>query len=193
MAILRPMGQPSLPSPIRLVVGLLAKETDWMDRARKALLEKFGEEDASLGPFPFIWTHYYREELGDSPLRLLLAYEKPIPRESVVDIKLWTNQLELAYANGGLRPVNVDPGYMTLGQFFLATTKDQRQRVYVRDGIYVEPTLYYEKGSWQAFPWTYRDWKSDEYRPFFNVARQRFAYQRSAGKPWRCRSVSSPD
>ena len=68
--------------------------------------------------------------------------------------------------------MNLDPGYMTLGQFFLATTKDQRQRVYIRDGIYVEPTLYFQDGHFHAFSWTYRDYQSPEYIEFLEAVRK---------------------
>ena len=95
--------------------------------------------------------------------------------KSIVDIKLKTNEIELEFAKEfgteGLRPVNLDPGYMTLGQFFLATTKDQRQRVYIREGIYVEPTLYFQDGHFHAFDWTYRDYQSEEYIRFLEKVR----------------------
>ncbi|HQB65549.1 MAG TPA: DUF4416 family protein, partial [Fibrobacteraceae bacterium] len=115
-----------------------------MDHVRPILSQKFGKEEEILPLFPFVFTNYYEEEIGDKPLRAFLSYERLISREEIVDIKLWTNDLELEIAKeqgtGEKRPINLDPGYMTLGQFFLATTKDQRQRVYIRDGIFVEPT-----------------------------------------------------
>lgn len=156
-----------------------------MEAARKLMEEQFGPVDHTLTPIPFRWTNYYQDELGDTPLRCILSMETCISREKMPDIKLWTNLQEDILSQSGSRPINLDPGYLTMGQFFLATTKDQRQRVYVRDGIYVEPTLYYEGGSWKAFDWTYRDWQSEEYLAFFNVARQRFAYQRATGRNWR--------
>lgn len=183
------MGTPHIPAPVRLVLGILANSAESMAAARLCLLERFGALDHELPPIPFRWTNYYQDELGDSPLRSILSFAGPVSREQIPDIKLWTNAQEDLFAKGGGRPVNLDPGYMTLGQFFLATTKDQRQRVYVRDGIYVEPTLYYQNGQWHAFDWTYRDWQSPEYLAFFDVARQRFAYQRSTGRSWADRSA----
>ncbi len=78
--------------------------------------------------------------------------------------------------------MNLDPGYMTLGQFFLATTKDQRQRVYIRDGIYVEPTLYFQDGHFHAFDWTYRDYQSEEYIRFLESVRKGLKVQLDASK-----------
>ena len=155
-----------------------------MDSVRKRLGMEFGAEDCALEPIPFRWTNYYADELGQNPLRVLVSFEERIDRMRVVDVKHWANALEQQLAVDGLRTVNLDPGYMTLGQVFLASTKDQRQRVYVRDGIYVEPTLYFEGGTWKPFAWTYRDWQSEEYLRFMDTARQRFAYQSTSGLPW---------
>ena len=178
------MGTPNTPAAVRLIIGILAKNAEFLELASMAMIQRFGGIDYKLEPIPFYWTNYYRDELGESPIRSILSFENPIPRESIVDIKLWTNEMEFSLSGSEQRFVNLDPGYLTLGQFFLATTKDQRQRVYIRDGIYVEPTLYFEGGAWKPFPWTYRDWQSDEYRAFFDIARQRYAYQCTTGKAW---------
>lgn len=185
------MGKTQNPKPVRLVIGILAKSSVEIESVRPILAEQFREEDFSLAPFPFEFTNYYRDEIGENPLRAFFSYETLIQRESIVDIKLWTNELELQIAkNHGtpfLRPVNLDPGYMTLGQFFLATTKDQRQRVYIREGIFVEPTLYFQDGHFHAFDWTYRDYASARYIEYLEEVRKRLAYQHSTGKPYRLR------
>jgi len=183
------MGITHQPPPVRLIFGILAKDHATLQEALNLLRERFGPEDARLPEIPFRWTNYYQDELGDAPLRTLVAYEKMISREEIPDIKLWSNSQENRTALEGKRCVNLDPGYMTLGQFFLATTKDQRQRVYIRDGIFVEPTLYFEGGFWKPFAWTYRDWQSEEYLQFLQLARQRFAYQCSTGRPWSHRTL----
>ena len=51
------------------------------------------------------------------------------------------------------RPLNLDPGLLTLGKFMLATTKDQGHRIYLRDGIFAEVTLHYQAGTWEPWPW----------------------------------------
>lgn len=178
------MGAPHFPQPTCLVVGLLARDITWLERAKTRLIAQFGLIEHEQGPFPFTWTNYYQDEIGGAPLRLLLSFSTPYDRTQLPDTKIMTNNWELEWADEAGRPVNIDPGYLTLGQFFLASTKDQRQRVYLSQGIYVEPTLFYETGSWKAFPWTYRDWQSEEYRPFFDTTRMRFAYQRTTGRSW---------
>lgn len=178
------MSKPTFPEPACLVVGVLARDADWLQLAQERLVQEFGPIEHQLGPFPFTWTNYYADELNQEPLRLLLSFGNTIDRSRLPSIKTLTNQWELDWADTQGRPVNLDPGYMTLGQFFLASTKDQRQRVYLDQGIYAEPTLYFEGGQWKPFEWTYRDWQSETYRAFFDVARQRFAYQRTTGRKW---------
>lgn len=186
------MGEIRKPVKVKVIVGILAKDAESIEAVRPLLREKFGEEDLELAPFPFTFTNYYVKEIGDAPLRAFFSYETLVDREEIVDIKLWTNDLELEIAkrNGtpGLRPVNLDPGYMTLGQFFLATTKDQRQRVYIQRGIFVEPTLYFQDGHFHAFEWTYRDYQSPKYIQYLEQVRARLAYQHTTGKPYRLRA-----
>lgn len=179
------MGHYKTPVPVKLVIGLLGANPKIIARTRQILQEKFGLEEEVMEAIPFTWTNYYVQELGPSPLRSFISFEKTIPREEMVDIKRYTNELELSLSQEGLRPVNIDPGYMTLGQFFLATTKDQRQRVYIRDGIFIEPTLYFQDGRFLPFDWTYPDYRSEEYQGFMQAARMKLAYQlRHAGAPY---------
>ncbi len=179
------MGAYKIPAKVKLVIALLGADQEVLARARTVLLEKFGPEEHALPPIPFVWTQYYRDEVGDSPWRLLISYENLILREELVDIKRLTNDIEGVLSRDGIRCVNLDPGYLTLGQFFLATTKDQRHRVYIRDGIFVEPTLYFQDGLFHPFEWTYRDYRSGVYLEYFQAARSKLAYQmRHQGQPY---------
>lgn len=191
------MGGYRTPAPVKLVIGILAHNAQAADQAMQHLQKEFGEPELILNPFLFSFTNYYVDELGDAPVRAFIAFEELINRERIVAIKRHTNDLELQWAseNGtpNLRPVNLDPGYMTLGQFFLATTKDQRQRVYISDGIFVEPTLYFQNGHFNAFPWTYNDYQSPEYVSYLEKVRQRLAHQHTTGKPYQHRKKPSDD
>ncbi len=170
------MGGIRKPLPALLTIGILAKNADAFYKVRPRLVALYGEEEQILEPFDFTFTNYYEEELGSRPVRAFVTYKNLIAREAIPDIKLQTNELELLiaeeYGTPNLRPINLDPGYVTLGQFFLATTKDQRQRVYLRDGIFVEPTLYFQAGHFHAFDWTYRDYQSQTYIDFLEDARK---------------------
>jgi hypothetical protein len=188
------MGAIKIPAKVKLVVAMLSAEPEILKRAREVLSARFGPEEEVMPPIPFTWTRYYSDELGDSQWRSLVSYENLMDREDLVDIKRFTNGLEQNLAENGIRKINLDPGYMTLGQFFLATTKDQRHRVYVRDGIFVEPTLYFQDGDFFPFEWTYRDYRSEEYRAWFLAARSKLAYQmHHAGSPYSRRKEPDPE
>lgn len=176
------MGTPHFPDPAQLLVGLLLRSPAQFTDIHAQLSKHFGPVAAELAPFPFKWTSYYQKELGDQPWRAFLVFENLVERTTIADIKLLTNQIEDSYADANGRPINLDPGLITLGQLFLASTKDQRQRVYLQKGIYLEPTLYFQNGEFHPFEWTYRDYQSSEYRDFFKSARQHLAAQLQARK-----------
>jgi hypothetical protein len=179
------MGSCKTPAKVKLIIGILGESQEILNPIREILSARLGPEEEILEPIPFSWTRFYSQELGENPWRSFVSYEELIPRETLVDIKLFTNELEMKHSREDKRRINLDPGYLTLGQLFLASTKDQRQRVYVRDGIYVEPTLYFQDGAFHPFPWTYRDYQSDEYRAYFFKARSKLAYQkRHGGAPY---------
>ena len=188
------MGRIQAPAKVKLVVGLLGRDPEILQISREILKARFGPEEEVMEPIPFTWTAFYARELGTAPLRAFVSYEPWVDREFLVDAKLATNALEADLSRDGLRRVNLDPGYLTLGQLFLASTKDQRWRVYVRDGIFVEPTLYFQDGAFHPFPWTYRDYQSPEYRGYMARARSKLAYQRNHdGKPYSTRLEKEPE
>jgi hypothetical protein len=177
------MGIPKTPSAVRLIVGILAASMELANRAKQELIARFGAVDLEMQPVPFAHTNYYENELGSAVLRSFLSFENKIERETIAAIKLETNEMEKTWN----RAVNLDPGYMTLGQFFLATTKDQRHRVYLGQGIFAEVTLYFENGHFHPFDWTYPDYKSEAYIKFLEKARERFAYHIATGHPYSLR------
>jgi len=71
----------------------------------------------------------------------------------------------------GKRRINIDPGFLSLGKLILATTKDQCHRVYLGRGIFAEVTLFYKRKTFNPWPWTYLDYKSQEYIDIFNSIR----------------------
>src|SRR5581483_1463708 len=75
------------------------------------------------------------------------------------------------------RPLNLDPGLLSLGKFLLATTKDQAHRIYLRDGIFAEVTLRFEARSFEPWPWTYADYCLPSVREFLNRARDCYRRQ----------------
>ena len=120
----------------------------------------------------FSYTHYYDEEMGPELQRYFLSFERLVNPEALAGIKITTNELEDRFLIGGKRSVNLDPGLLALSRFVLATTKDNAQRIALRDGIYAELTLLFTKKEFKTFPWTYPDYCSKEYQDILAEIRE---------------------
>jgi len=186
------MGAIVEPKPVKLFVGMLAGRPEWLDAARETLVRRFGPADLESPRVPFGWTNYYAREMGEGLLRQFLAFERLIAPDEIVEIKRATNAMEdeLARGHGGvckangdsppngnrgtvpIRPVNLDPGCLSLSKVVLATTKDYSHRLYLGRGIYAEVTLHFHKGRYEPWEWTYRDYRTEEYQAFFLDARR---------------------
>lgn len=171
MGILRPQ------SKNKLIVGLLSGDADLLREAERRLVKEFGPVDLRSECWPFEFTDYYRDELGDQILRQFVSFERLISAERLAEIKRLTNDIEQQLGRDSLsdrpgRPVNIDPGYLTLAKLVLATTKDQAHRIYLERGILAEVTLRFADGRWQPWPWTYPDYAAPTYHPFFNKVRE---------------------
>lgn len=158
--------------PVKLFCGVILSPTLSQDEAVAGLNGIFGVIDYISPLVDFCkYTEYYNPEMGDDLKRFFVSFEELAHRGLLPDMKLKSIQLEKKLSVDGKRRVNLDPGYMTLGQLFLASTKDNFFRIYLRDGIYAEVTLYYERGEFRSFPWTYRDYASEEYHAVFHRMR----------------------
>jgi hypothetical protein len=179
------MGNTHPPQLVKLIVGLLAGEEQLLDEARTMLEAEYGHADTVSQTWPFTASAYYRDELGDNPLRRFLGFERLIDVSRLPEIKNRTNDMEhdICDRHGrphNRRPVNIDPGYLSLSKFVLATTKDYSHRLYLADGIYGEVTLRYHDHAWHPWQWTYRDYAADTYLPFFDKARSKLKSQLAA-------------
>jgi hypothetical protein len=116
------------------------------------------------GPeLPFGWSDYYRAEMGPDLVRGFCALKGLVDPASLAALKRATDSLEASWSREGKRPVNLDPGILSLGSFILATTKAKAHRIPLDGGIHAELTLIYQEGSYRPLPWTYPDWQSPAY------------------------------
>jgi hypothetical protein len=172
---LRRVGEIRACEPARLFVGILSRHASLHPEIEATLAARYGAIAARSGAFPFTFTDYYRAEMGGDLLRSLLLFDAPFDPGELAPCKLFTNALEAQVAKSARflerRPVNVDPGYLTLSKLVLASTKDHAHRVYVGSGIHAEVTLAYREGSYRALPWTYPDYRSETYHAFLAEAR----------------------
>ncbi len=121
--------------------------------------------------------------MGAGLKKQFLAFERLIDPAQLVNFKLQTNNWETQYAALGnhaeSRPLNLDPGYITLAKLVLASTKDHSHRIYLSQGIYAEITLSFRSGGWQPSEWTYPDYRRADFQRFFDDCR---AYIKTAAE-----------
>jgi len=170
------MADPRAQSPVLLVVAAFSRYDEAMAWGRERLEQMFGPVGLTSAPFVFDQTSYYEATMGPDLRKQFFALRDLVSPDSLPAIKLRTNALEseLAGRHGypEPRPLNLDPGYLSLGKFLLATTKDQAHRVYLRDGIFAEVTLRYEAGGFEPWTWTYADYRQECVRAFLHEARE---------------------
>ncbi len=152
-------------------VSILAANRQAHDMAATILAQHFGKPSHLFEPRPFASTSYYRDELGESPLKSFLGYPERFATELLPERKILTNRLEEELAArlqlSLPRPVNLDPGYLTLHNLVLASAKNFAHRLHLANGIYGEVTLLFRDKQYQALPWTFPDYASGEYFDFF--------------------------
>jgi len=157
------MAEPHNPAPALLVVAAFSRHLPALAWACEQLSNEFGDLAISPPSFAFHHTKYYETTMGPDLRKQLFAFRQLLPQDQLAAVKLRTNQLEKKLTDAGNypepRPLNLDPGILTLGKFMLVTTKDQAQRIYLRDGIFAEVTLRFEAGEFVPWPWTYADYR----------------------------------
>jgi len=181
------MAEPRAPVPVLLVTAVFSRHADVLPLVRAQLEQTYGPVEKLSPVFVFDQTKYYATEMGSDLLKQFLAFHDLIAPERLSEIKLHTNALEREMAQSGrypeARPVNIDPGYLQLGKFLLATTKDQSHRIYLRDGIFAEVTLRFQAGAFEPWPWTYADYRQPGVLAFLQEARAYYHDRLRAARP----------
>lgn len=170
------MAEPRPAEPARLIVGMLSAQADALDAAEAELARRFGPLDLRSDTWPHDYTHYYAAEMGEPLLRRFVAARDLLDPADLAEAKLATNAIERDLAARrrwpALRPVNLDPGYVTPAKLVLASCKDFAHRICLGRGVYAEVTLRYVRGgAWQGLDWTYPDYRSPEYHEFLDRVR----------------------
>ncbi|MCX7935468.1 MAG: DUF4416 family protein [Planctomycetota bacterium] len=171
------MAVAKLPEPARFFVASLCANGDCHALLRQALAAEWGEIDLEMGPLPFQYTSYYTAETGPEIIRAFFGFAADFDPGDLAARKLRANALEQELAKRLVlpwpRPVNIDPGYLTPDKVVLASCKDFAHRLYLRDGVYAEITLFWRAKRFQPHAWTFPDYRSGAYDNFFVALRQR--------------------
>jgi hypothetical protein len=169
------MSLPQPPQPAKLVIGALLKERALYPAVIADLEAAFGPMDLVSPWLPFDTTRYYESEMGSPLWRRVAAFKPLVAQERLAEVKLATNALERVRATEGRRPVNLDPGYLLLERFVLASGKNFTHRIHVGCGIYADLTLVFQRGQFRALPWTYPDYADHPLRRFLFAVRRKYA------------------
>lgn len=168
------MGEVRPPQKGLLFQALTAADPDLLIEAEQMLIRRYGTVMTKMGPFRFDrYTDYYQSEMGAELWKNFYLFSEPVTLENIHRYKLESQSLELRYLSDGNRKINCDPGYLTLYQLGLLSTKAYSHRIYLSEGIYAECTLIAHGNQFEALPWTYPDYRTEEALAFFGEARKR--------------------
>jgi hypothetical protein len=170
------MAAVHVPDPVLLVIAAFSRHDEALRWGQSKLEGLYGHLGLASPDFAFNQTRYYEAAMGPGLRKRFLAFTDLIGADCLPQIKLRTIELEEELARAALfpdlRPLNLDPGLLSLGKFLLATTKDQAHRIHLRDGIYAEVTLRFQAGQFEPWPWTYADYREPAVLAFFSQARE---------------------
>ena len=74
--------------------------------------------------------------------------------------------------------MNIDCGYIDYDKVVLASAKYNGNKIYLDYGIWADLTLFFEKGKFYPYPWSFPDFRSGMYDAVFVEMRTRYKLQR---------------
>ena len=161
--------------PALLVTAAFSENLSLINWGIEQMMRYLGPIALESEPFHFNQTSYYSKEMGGHLHKKLFAFTELVDPSKLSEIKNMTNEIESAAHGTNLsdqpRPLNLDPGFLNLGKFMLATTKDQAHRIYLKDGIFAEVTLHFQDKEFVDWPWTYADYRTEHVKAFLKKAR----------------------
>ncbi len=172
------MAKPEAFEMEKLIVSVIYHDREVLEKTLEILKADFGGFDFISEEFSFSegYSSYYDDELGGEGFRKIYSFERLVNPEFQADIKIRTNEIEDSFN----RRINLDPGLMSDGRLLLPTTKRVGFRIPLKAGIYCDYALFYARGEWHKFPWTYRDYQNEEVQKFLLKVRKKYLAQRKA-------------
>jgi hypothetical protein len=164
------VAQPKPFAQAKLVCGVIFGDAGFYDRAKGLLIEAHGPVDLESPGFAFDLTDYYAREMGPDLARRFMSFRTLVDPARLADIKIGTNDLEERVrqeVGGRIRPVNIDPGYVTASAVVMATAKDFAHRIPLDGGIYAHLEFLFTKTDVKFLDWTYPDMRQEGAKRFF--------------------------
>jgi hypothetical protein len=169
------MGIPREPTYSLITASCFSRHPEALKWAVEQLTARFGPLALSSPDYSFHHTKYYASTMGTGLLKRIVVFEPIVGGDCLAEAKRFAigleDQLITAATYPEARPLNIDPGLVQLGKFLLASTKDQAHRIELHDRIFAEVTLRFQAGAFEAWPWTYADYREPLVLEFLNRAR----------------------
>lgn len=165
------------PQVVKHFMAILVVNEEYAKLCNKIVSDNFREIDYSSELFPFYETKFYEKEMGNNLFRYFVSFKNLISPQEMVEIKLKSNELEELHRIDNKRMINLDTGYLDFNKVVLASTKFQGQKIYISSGIYADLILYYRKGSFTPFEWSFPDFKNNRYYDTLLKIRTRYKEQ----------------
>ena len=170
------MGEIHTHFPVLPILAAFSRHDEALEWAHERATADWGPIALESPRFDFVETGYYSPTMGGGLKKCFWAFDNLRAPAELTGWKIAANAWEAEYAGrAGLpepRPLNLDPGYITLAKLVLASTKDHAHRIYLGRGIFAEVTLYFKDGRWQHRDWTFPDYRRADYQEFFAKCRQ---------------------
>lgn len=189
------MGEILPPEPVLPIFAAFSRHATALEWGLQQCESQFGPVALISPRFEFVETNYYEATMGADIRKCFWVFERLIDPGKLAEIKLLSNDWETHYArdhgHAEPRPLNLDPGYLTLAKLVLASTKDHAHRIYLSRGIYAETTLFFKHHRWQSHDWTFPDYRRADYQAFLTEAREYLRRRLRGTQPHGAHSVES--
>ena len=149
----------------RLFCGIMYADQGIYRKAITILQSEFGTIEHEGEEFDFDFTTYYENEFGPGLKKRFVVFSSLIGRKQLPEIKHSTIQIEDTFRRNAKRQINIDPGYITLHNVVVASTKELPHRVYLGEGIYGDVQLILKRKKSFVFRHTFADYAA--HKDFF--------------------------
>ena len=163
--------------PVKLLAAVLFQRKEDYSALVPELEETFSSIDFEGKACPFVETDYYEAEMGSDLQRMIISFEELVMPDCLAATKHAARRLEDSRRRQGNRIVNIDVGYLDIFKLVLASFKGRSNKLYLGDDVWADLVLYFEKGNFQSFLWSFPDFKSGIYHEDLMTIRNRYKSQ----------------
>jgi len=175
--------------PVVRFCAIISRHQELRDNAVELIAADWGKPVIVSPELDFESGGFYTETMGADLKKRLVAFEGFVDPAELAGWKCqsngWEAKLAAEFSHQELRPLNLDPGYMSQAKLVLATIKDRDHRVYLRDGIFAEVTLTYVGKQWRHHRWSYPSYRTKPVAQFAAECRTRLRKHLKENKAFR--------